>query len=52
MSKISGPLLDRIDLQVEVLPVTYRFLHDPNPAESSASIRKRVCNAREIQTER
>ena len=52
MSKISGPLLDRIDIQVEVQPVEIDTLSSKAPAESSADIRKRVIAAREIQKER
>jgi magnesium chelatase family protein len=50
--RISGPLLDRIDLHVEVPRLAEEeLLHHP-PAESSASIRKRVCHARNIQHQR
>ncbi len=52
MSKISGPLLDRIDLHIEVEPVPFEKLSDSRPAESSANIRKRVIEARKIQHER
>lgn len=51
-SKISGPLLDRIDLQVEVPSVAYGDLRREEPAESSASIRERVLKMREIQRRR
>lgn len=50
MSKISGPLLDRIDIHIEVTPVPFEKLSDDNKAESSASIRKRVTAARELQS--
>ena len=50
--KISGPLLDRIDLHVEAPAVEYKELSDNIPAESSTSIRSRIVKAREIQTER
>ncbi len=50
--KISGPLLDRIDLQVEVPAVAYGELRREEPAESSASIRERVLRVREIQRKR
>jgi magnesium chelatase family protein len=50
--KISGPLLDRIDLHVEAPSVEYKELSDNVPAESSATIRKRIVNAREIQSRR
>lgn len=52
LSKISGPLLDRIDIHVEVNPVPFEKLSDTQPSESSAQIRERVMNARAIQTER
>ena len=52
-SRLSGPLLDRIDLQVEVPRLTAEELINSNQdAEPSASIRKRVVNARRIQAER
>lgn len=50
--KISGPLLDRIDLQVSVPPVDATLFGQKEKAESSADIRKRVCSAREIQHKR
>ena len=52
MNKISGPLLDRIDIHIEVYPVEFDDISSTAPAESSASIRERVIKAREIQTER
>ena len=52
MSKISGPLLDRIDIQLCVEPVKYENLSDDRKAESSAVIRERVNNARKRQLER
>lgn len=52
LGKVSGPLLDRIDIHVEVPPVDYDDLTDYNEAESSAAIRQRVNKARMIQTER
>lgn len=52
INKISGPLLDRIDLQVEVAPVEFEEMSSQMPSESSEEIRKRVIAAREIQTER
>lgn len=52
MSKISGPLLDRIDIHIEVTPVPFEKLSDDRKAESSVDIRKRVTAAREIQSER
>ena len=52
MSKISGPLLDRIDLHIEVEPVPFEKLSETRPAESSEVIRARVTQARQRQTER
>ena len=52
LSKISGPLLDRIDLHVEVVPVSFDEMTANRNVETSASIRERVVRAREIQTER
>ena len=52
LNKISGPLLDRIDLHVEVTPVSFDELSDIRPAEKSSVIRKRVIKAREVQTVR
>lgn len=52
LSKISGPLLDRIDLQIEVQPVNFNDISSKQPGESSAEIRKRVVAARAIQTKR
>ncbi len=52
LSKISGPLLDRIDLHIEVPAVKYDELTDRAPAEPSAAIRKRVEAARKIQEKR
>ena len=50
--RISGPLLDRIDLHVEAPAVEYKDLSDNIPAESSSDIRKRVFAARSIQQKR
>jgi magnesium chelatase family protein len=50
--RISGPLMDRIDLQVEVPPVTAADLALPPPAEGTAEAAARVAQARELQTER
>ena len=50
--RISGPLMDRIDLSVEVPPVEYEKLVDEAPAEDSAQVRKRVEKARDLQRER
>jgi magnesium chelatase family protein len=52
MSKISGPLLDRIDLQIEIVPVPFEELAKERLAESSEAIRERVVRARHIQEER
>ena len=52
MSKISGPLLDRIDLQIEVQPVDFDQMSSKAPGEPSAAIRERVIAARAIQAER
>ena len=52
MSKISGPLLDRIDIQIEVSAVKYNKLQTQTSSESSNEIRKRVNKARKIQIER
>ncbi|MEO6547798.1 MAG: YifB family Mg chelatase-like AAA ATPase [Ferruginibacter sp.] len=52
LNKISGPLLDRIDLHVEVTPVAFSELSSTREFEKSESIRKRVIKAREIQEER
>jgi len=51
-SKISGPLLDRIDIHVEVPAVPYKDLLQPAAAEPSSAIRQRVSRARRVQTER
>ncbi len=50
MGKISGPLLDRIDIHIEVTPVPFEKLSDERKAESSAEIRQRVITARERQS--
>ncbi|MFX0557965.1 YifB family Mg chelatase-like AAA ATPase [Maribacter sp. CXY002] len=50
LSKISGPLLDRIDIHIEVTPVPFEKLSEERKGESSVDIRKRVTSAREIQT--
>lgn len=51
-SKISGPLIDRIDLHVEVAPLEFSEITSGSQSESSADIRKRVVSARQIQKER
>lgn len=52
LNKISGPLLDRIDIQVEIVPVPFNDLVKSSPAENSAAIRERVIRARQIQAQR
>ncbi|MBR1798764.1 MAG: YifB family Mg chelatase-like AAA ATPase [Bacteroidales bacterium] len=52
LGKISGPLLDRIDLHIEVTPVSISQLSENTPSESSTTIRSRVIAARNIQTNR
>lgn len=52
MSKISGPLLDRIDIHIEVSPVKYSKLQESNTEETSTKIKQRVNSARIIQRER
>ena len=52
MNKISGPLLDRIDIQCEITPVPFKDISRTKPGEPSADIRQRVLKARAIQTER
>ncbi len=49
LNKISGPLLDRIDIHVEVVPVPFRELSEARSAEPSADVRQRVIKARQIQ---
>jgi magnesium chelatase family protein len=52
LNKISGPLLDRIDLHVEVTPVPFSELSREKPSESSGAVRTRVMEARKVQAER
>ncbi len=52
LNRISGPLLDRIDLQVEVVPVPFEKISDKHPSEQSRAVRERVMRARNIQEER
>jgi len=52
LSKISGPLLDRIDIHIEVTPVPFEKLTEERKGESSVDIRKRVTASREIQSDR
>ena len=52
LGRISGPLLDRIDLHIEVPPVKFREMSSAQPGETSAQIRERVIAARQLQTAR
>lgn len=52
LNKISGPLLDRIDIQIEITPVPFKDISRSTQGESSASIRQRVIKARLIQEQR
>ena len=52
LNKISGPLLDRIDIQIEIIPVPFDKISASEPAESSSEIRQRVVKARQIQGDR
>ncbi|MFW5707873.1 MAG: YifB family Mg chelatase-like AAA ATPase [Bacteroidota bacterium] len=52
LNRVSGPLLDRIDIHIEVTPVPFRELSEAREAEKSKAIRERVIKAREIQEER
>lgn len=52
LNRISGPLLDRIDIQVEIVPVPFEKISDIRPSEPSAKIRERVIKARRLQEER
>ncbi|NDC43067.1 MAG: ATP-binding protein, partial [Chitinophagia bacterium] len=52
LNKISGPLLDRIDLHVEVTPVAFSELSSARVSEPSSAVRERVIKARDIQAER
>ena len=52
MNKISGPLMDRIDIQCEITPVPFKDISKAAPGEPSAAIRERVIKARDIQEER
>lgn len=52
LNKVSGPLMDRIDIHVEVIPVTHEELASTKPVEKSEEIRKRVIKARAIQNKR
>jgi Mg chelatase-related protein len=52
MNKISGPLLDRIDIQVEIVPVPFEKISEQRPSEPSNDVRERVIRARNIQDQR
>jgi magnesium chelatase family protein len=52
LNRLSGPLLDRIDIQIEIVPVPFEAISDVRPAESSENIRNRVMQARKIQEQR
>ncbi len=52
LNRISGPLLDRIDLQIEVIPVPFEKMSDTRASESSSTIRTRVMQARQLQEKR
>lgn len=52
LNKVSGPLMDRIDIHVEVVPVTHEELASTKPVEKSEEVRKRVIKARAIQNKR
>lgn len=52
LNRISGPLLDRIDIHIEVLPLSFDKLSKKSRSESSSIVRERVCRAREIQSKR
>lgn len=52
LNKISGPLLDRIDIHIEIVPVPFEKISDQTPSEHSSEIVKRVIRARKIQAER
>jgi magnesium chelatase family protein len=52
LNRISGPLFDRIDIHIEVIPVPFRDLSDTRPSEKSESIRQRVMEARKVQEKR
>jgi magnesium chelatase family protein len=52
LSKVSGPLLDRIDIHIEVTPVSFDQLSEQRKSENSVVVRERVLKARDIQTER
>ncbi|MDR1096995.1 MAG: YifB family Mg chelatase-like AAA ATPase [Tannerella sp.] len=52
MNRISGPLLDRIDIQIEIVPVPFEKISEQQPSEASEAVRERVIRTREIQKKR
>ncbi len=52
LNRVSGPLMDRFDIQIEVTPVPFEKISETSPAETSDTIRERVVRARNIQEER
>ena len=52
LNRISGPLLDRIDIQIEITPVPFEKISEQRPSETSITVRERVIKAREIQKKR
>lgn len=52
MNRVSGPLLDRIDIQIEIVPVPFEKISEQRPSEPSSAVRDRVIKARTIQEER
>lgn len=52
MNRVSGPLLDRIDIQIEIVPVPFEKISEQKPSEASNAVRTRVIRAREIQKKR
>jgi magnesium chelatase family protein len=52
LSRISGPLLDRIDIHIEIIPVPFAKLSDTQAAENSMAVRQRVIRARQMQKQR
>ncbi|HKJ43659.1 MAG TPA: ATP-binding protein, partial [Sunxiuqinia sp.] len=52
LNKISGPLLDRIDIHLEVVPVPFKKLSELEETENSEAIRERVIKARQVQSDR
>ena len=52
LNRISGPLLDRMDIQVEIVPVPFEKMSEKSPGEPSSAIRERVMRARQLQAQR